>query len=160
MMDYSEQLYDATNGLEDNNTSNPIEYIQSIESSPKWSGWRDEFAQNMWVAYTTKKECASTSSGKKLNSRSENSEMSGEFFKCTGERLENIAQMTGYDNDIITTRKQVFEILSRINNLTLVDKLDVCEIIGNKIESLKIFIGLLEEARHVYVHRVLDRHKA
>ncbi|KAL8516389.1 hypothetical protein ACS0TY_014879 [Phlomoides rotata] len=86
--------------------------------------------------------------------------MSGEFFKCTGERLENIAQMTGYDNDIITTHKQVFEILSRINNLTLVDKLDVCEIIGNKIESLKIFIGLLEEARHVYVHRVLDRHKA
>ncbi|KAL8473964.1 hypothetical protein ACS0TY_030713 [Phlomoides rotata] len=62
------------------------------------------------IVYTTKKDCASTSSGKKLKSRSENFDSSmtlmfGEFFKCTGERLENIAQRIGYDKDIGTARK-------------------------------------------------------
>ncbi|KAL8526670.1 hypothetical protein ACS0TY_015755 [Phlomoides rotata] len=84
----------------------------------------------------------------------------GEFFKSTGERLETIAQRIGYDKDIGTARKQVFEMLGGIQSLTLVDKLDVCEIIGAKIEWLEIFMGLPEDARSVYVHRVLDRHRA
>ncbi|KAL8514512.1 hypothetical protein ACS0TY_013570 [Phlomoides rotata] len=86
--------------------------------------------------------------------------MFGEFFKCTGEGLENIAQRIGYDKDIGTARKQVFEMLGGIQSLTLVDKLDVCKIIGAKIEWLEIFMGLPEDVRVVYVHRVLDHHRA
>ncbi|KAL8507363.1 hypothetical protein ACS0TY_018058 [Phlomoides rotata] len=117
------------------------------------------------VAYNTKKDCAASSSGKKLKLQSDNSESSmatmfGEFFKCTGERLENIAQRIGYDKDIGTARKEVFGMLDGIESLCLVDKLDVCEIIGAKIEWLEIFLGLPEEARAVYVHRVLDRHRS
>ncbi|KAL8544655.1 hypothetical protein ACS0TY_005041 [Phlomoides rotata] len=113
----------------------------------------------------TKKDRVTTTSGKKQKSRSEISESSvtavfGEFFKSTGERLETIAQRIGYDKDIGTARKQVFGMLEGIQSLTLVDKLDVCEIIGAKIEWLEIFMGLPEDARPVYVHRVLDRHRA
>ncbi|KAL8545937.1 hypothetical protein ACS0TY_005886 [Phlomoides rotata] len=117
------------------------------------------------VEYTTKKDRATTNSGKKQKSKSEISDSSvtamfGKFFKCTGERLENIAQRIGYDKDIGTARKQVFEMLGGIQSLTLIDKLDVCEIIGAKIEWLEIFMGLPEDARAVYVHRVLDRRRA
>ncbi|KAL8499280.1 hypothetical protein ACS0TY_022311 [Phlomoides rotata] len=58
----------------------------------------------------TKKDCVTTTSGKKQKSRSEILESSvttvvGEFFKSTGERLETIAQRIGYDKDIGTARK-------------------------------------------------------
>ncbi|KAL8460011.1 hypothetical protein ACS0TY_031792 [Phlomoides rotata] len=103
----------------------------------------------------TKKDRVTTTSGKKQKSRSKISESSvtavfGEFFKSTGVRLETIAQRIGYDKDIGTARKQVFEMLGGIQSLTMVDKLDVYEIIGAKVGWLEIFMGLPEDARPVY----------
>ncbi|KAL8536429.1 hypothetical protein ACS0TY_011876 [Phlomoides rotata] len=168
----AEDVPDAYTTLEENDSPIPVA-DQGVQEETEFNGvnqsgkrkaeMKEGQGENN-IPTATKKDCASTS-GKKQKSRSENSEslmttMFGEFFKCTGERLENIAQRIGYDKDIRTARKQVFEMLGGIDSLTLVDKLDVCEIIGSKIEWLEIFMGLPEDARSVYVHRVLDRHRA
>ncbi|KAL8487656.1 hypothetical protein ACS0TY_024104 [Phlomoides rotata] len=77
-----------------------------------------------------------------------------------GKRKTDMKEDQGESNVEYTKKDRVTTTSGGIQSLTLVDKLDVCEIIGAKVEWLEIFMGLPEDARPVYVHRVLDRHRA
>ncbi|KAL8529302.1 hypothetical protein ACS0TY_006647 [Phlomoides rotata] len=78
----------------------------------------------------------------------------------TGDRLEMVARRICYDHNLGIARKQLFGILGKIEGLSIRDKLDVAEILGAKVELMEIFIGLTDDARALYVMRILDRTKA
>ncbi|KAL8490253.1 hypothetical protein ACS0TY_025965 [Phlomoides rotata] len=134
----AEDVPDAYTSLDDNDGPIPTADqgaheqtgFQGNQTSKRKVEMNEEQGENN-VTYNIKKDCVVSGSKKKLKSRSDNSKSSmatmfGEFFKCNGERLENIAQSIGYDKDIGTARKQVFEMLGGIDSLSLVDKQGQC----------------------------------
>ncbi|KAL8546369.1 hypothetical protein ACS0TY_006188 [Phlomoides rotata] len=49
-IDPSEQQLNSSL-VDDDVVGDNVEYVPSVESSPEWSGWRDELAQNMWAVW-------------------------------------------------------------------------------------------------------------
>ncbi|KAL8529929.1 hypothetical protein ACS0TY_007119 [Phlomoides rotata] len=102
------------------------------------------------------------SGGKKRKTNSEQSEpeltkLFGEFCKNTGDRLETIASRIGYDHDLGTARKQIYEQLGNIEGLSIKDKLHASKIIGGKVETLEMWTTLPDDARVVFVMEILGR---
>ncbi|XP_057778869.1 uncharacterized protein LOC130997546 [Salvia miltiorrhiza] len=79
-----------------------------------------------------------------------------EMMNNTGQRLETLANRVGYDFDIGKARKEVFEVLKAIPELSLDERFDVCELLAYKVERLEIFMGLPEDARPAYAKRLLE----
>lgn len=99
-------------------------------------------------------------SGRKRKGKSDANEPStakilGQFCHATRERLVTIANRIDYDHDLGVARKRLFTELGTIPGLTIRDRLNVAKIIGSKVESLEMWIGLPDEARAVYVLDVL-----
>lgn len=65
----------------------------------------------------------------------------------------------GHEHDLTEKRTLVFGLLADVPGLTTVQKLDVTELIGAKVERLDIFMGLDNDARALYALLLLDRAK-
>ncbi|KAL8488703.1 hypothetical protein ACS0TY_024842 [Phlomoides rotata] len=114
------------------------------------------------TAYNTREAQISGHAGKKrkvgdnVNEQTV-AELLRTLCKATGDRLETIASRIGYDHDLGQSRKQLFEQLGKIPDLTTHDKLDLSLMLGAKTECLEIFMGLPDDARTIYAMRLLGR---
>ncbi|XP_057771188.1 uncharacterized protein LOC130990999 [Salvia miltiorrhiza] len=102
-----------------------------------------------------------TTSGakKKRKQRDESAslmEFMGEISRNTAQRLEMLANRTGYEFDLAQARKAVFEQVMLIPGLSLEETFDVTELLAYKVERLEIFMGLPPDARIAYAMRLLQ----
>ncbi|KAL8461713.1 hypothetical protein ACS0TY_032990 [Phlomoides rotata] len=72
--------------------------------------------------------------------------MLGDFYNSTGERLYKIANRIGYDHDLGTERKLLFEKLGKLLRLSMRDRINISVLIGRKVKNLEIWTTLLDEA--------------
>ncbi|KAL8523653.1 hypothetical protein ACS0TY_013574 [Phlomoides rotata] len=108
------------------------------------------------------KPASSKSTGKKRKSTTDITiepmvRMLGEFCNSTGERLDKIANRIGYDRDLGTEHKLLFEQLEKLPGLSMRDRIKVSVLIGSKVENLEIWTTLPNEARLVYVNDLLGK---
>lgn len=101
-------------------------------------------------------------SGKKRKTKTSSSdpliaELLRDLCRTTGDRLDNIARRIGYDFNLGEKRAKVYGMLRDVPGLSMVQKLDVTQIIGSKVEILEIFMGLPEDARALYAIRLLEK---
>ncbi|KAL8492709.1 hypothetical protein ACS0TY_024054 [Phlomoides rotata] len=62
---------------------------------------------------------------------------------------------SGYEHDLGSARKLLFEQLDVVPGLSIKDKLKASVLIGGKVEYLEIWSTLPDEARVIYVNDVL-----
>ncbi|XP_057766301.1 uncharacterized protein LOC130986786 [Salvia miltiorrhiza] len=111
------------------------------------------------TAQSTKLE-ATTSGNKKKRKQSDESgnvfAYLGEISRNTGQRLDTLSSRVGYEFDVSKARKEVFEQVSLLPDLSLEQIFDVTELLAYKVERLDIFLGLPAEARFAYTMRLLQ----
>ncbi|XP_047971964.1 uncharacterized protein LOC125214833 [Salvia hispanica] len=69
--------------------------------------------------------------------------------------LQHLSTRIGYEVDLSKTRRELFNLLGNIPDLSLDDKFDVCETLGEKPELLDLFMGLPDTVKPAYVKHVL-----
>ncbi|KAL1545531.1 hypothetical protein AAHA92_22246 [Salvia divinorum] len=77
----------------------------------------------------------------------------------TNKRLEVISSRIGYEFDLGKARQEVFDKLGGVVGLTIEQRYDLCDILGDKSQRLEIFIGMPAEARPGYVLRLLEQNQ-
>ncbi|KAL1535912.1 hypothetical protein AAHA92_28635 [Salvia divinorum] len=73
----------------------------------------------------------------------------------TNVTLLHLFTRIGHEVDLSKTRRELFNLLGNIPDLSLDDKFDVCEALGEKPERLDLFMGLPDSVKPAYVMRVL-----
>ncbi|KAL1569522.1 hypothetical protein AAHA92_00993 [Salvia divinorum] len=87
-------------------------------------------------------------------------EMLGRMQDDTNERLDKLTNRIGFEFEASSKeRKEVVDILSAIPELTLVQQIDVAEIILDKVERVEHYMRLPEESHLTYVSRALEKHR-
>ena len=74
----------------------------------------------------------------------------------TNSRLEVIAARIGYEFDMGKAQSEVFDKLGTVEGLTLGERYELCDILSEKSQRLRIFMGMPENARLGYVKRFID----
>lgn len=74
----------------------------------------------------------------------------------TNTRLEVISSRIGYEFDMGHARQAVFDKLGDVEGLTLDQRYQLCNILGDKPQHLEVFMGMPVEARLGYVLRMMD----
>lgn len=69
----------------------------------------------------------------------------------TNTRLEMIASRIGYEFDMGKARQEVFDKLGTVDGLTLRQRYELCNILGDKPQRLEIFNGMPAASRLGYV---------
>ncbi|KAL1545929.1 hypothetical protein AAHA92_22597 [Salvia divinorum] len=77
----------------------------------------------------------------------------------TNNRLEVIAARIGYEFDLGKARQEVFEKLGEVNGLTLDQRYELCDILGDKSQRLEVFMGMPSHARLGYVMRLIHQNQ-
>ncbi|KAL8469252.1 hypothetical protein ACS0TY_032178 [Phlomoides rotata] len=72
--------------------------------------------------------------------------MLGDFYNSTGQRLYKIVNRIGYDHDMGTECKLLFEKLGKLLRLSMRDRINISVLIGRKVKNLEIWTTLLDEA--------------
>lgn len=95
--------------------------------------------------------------GKATNPIQDLCQLLGDIHKDKNDRLGAFAEGITYQADLGKARKKVFGLLQNIPHLSLDDVHDVGEILVDKPEHLEYFMGLPEEGRPAYVHRLMKK---
>ena len=74
----------------------------------------------------------------------------------TNTRLEVISSRIEYDFDIGHARHAVFEKLGDVEGLTLDQRYQLCNILGDKPQRLEVFMGMSAEAHLGYLVKLMD----
>ncbi|KAL1569476.1 hypothetical protein AAHA92_00951 [Salvia divinorum] len=82
----------------------------------------------------------------------------GKMHEDTNARLQCLTLRIGYEYDLSKARKEVFEVLGRIPELTLKQRYEAGDIILEKVQRLDFFLGMPEEARLGYVEHALEKY--
>ncbi|XP_042005245.1 uncharacterized protein LOC121753990 [Salvia splendens] len=77
----------------------------------------------------------------------------------TNSRLDLVASKIGYEFDLGKARQEVFNKLEIVEGLSLEERYDLCNILGDKSQRLEIFIGMPAHARLGYLKRLLSKHR-
>ncbi|KAL8473217.1 hypothetical protein ACS0TY_030154 [Phlomoides rotata] len=82
----------------------------------------------------------------------------GEIFKSSDDRLGEVVKSIGcqYETNSAQTRKDVFNMLESITDLSLDERLDAADMLSKNTQRLEMFSGLPEAARSRYIRRLLD----
>ncbi|KAL8473855.1 hypothetical protein ACS0TY_030639 [Phlomoides rotata] len=82
----------------------------------------------------------------------------GEIFKSSNDRLGEVVKSIGcqYETNSAQTRKDVFNMLESITDLSLDERLDAADMLSKNMQRLEMFTGLSEAARSRYIHCLLD----
>lgn len=82
-------------------------------------------------------------------------EVMNTFTDKADARLEQIAQRIGYAHDASNARKKVFEALENIPGFTLEERVDAAKLVVNNTHELELFFSLPDEARVVFLKKLL-----
>ncbi|KAG6434108.1 hypothetical protein SASPL_105730 [Salvia splendens] len=74
----------------------------------------------------------------------------------TNSRLDVIASRIGYEFDMGKARQEVFDKLGMVDGLSLDQRYDLCNILGDKPQRLEVFIGMPASARLGYVLKLIE----
>ncbi|KAG6415670.1 hypothetical protein SASPL_123084 [Salvia splendens] len=74
----------------------------------------------------------------------------------TNSRLDVIASRIGYEFDMGKARQEVFDKLGTVDGLSLDQRYDLCNILGDKPQRLEVFIGMPASARLGYVLKLIE----
>ncbi|KAL8473825.1 hypothetical protein ACS0TY_029933 [Phlomoides rotata] len=82
----------------------------------------------------------------------------GEIFKSSNDLLGDIVKSIGcqYETNSAQTRKDVFNMLESITDLSLDERLDATDMLSKNTKHLEMFTVLLEAARSHYIRRLRD----
>lgn len=72
-------------------------------------------------------------------------------------RLAELVKRIGYEFDLGKARGEAFVKLGDIPGLSIDQRFDVCEMLGKEVSQLQIFMGLPDDARPLYVSRLLSK---
>ncbi|KAG6408083.1 hypothetical protein SASPL_131086 [Salvia splendens] len=100
-------------------------------------------------------------SGKKRKAATNNIcliQILGRMQDDTNERLDKLTKRIAFEFDASKARNEVVDILSAMPELTLVQQIDVTEIILEKVEWVEHFIRLAEGSLLTYVSRALEKY--
>ncbi|XP_042013139.1 uncharacterized protein LOC121761568 isoform X1 [Salvia splendens] len=74
----------------------------------------------------------------------------------TNSRLEMILARIGYEFDLGQARQDVFAKLCDVDGLTLNQRYELCNILGDKPQRMEIFMGMQESARLGYLLKLIE----
>ncbi|KAL1540578.1 hypothetical protein AAHA92_24913 [Salvia divinorum] len=74
----------------------------------------------------------------------------------TNSCLDFISARIGYEFDFGKARQEVFDKLGDVDGLTLDQRYELCDILGDKSQRLEVFMGMPVHARLGYVLRLID----
>ncbi|KAL1566950.1 hypothetical protein AAHA92_02487 [Salvia divinorum] len=77
--------------------------------------------------------------------------------QATNSRLDIISSRIGYEFDLGKARQDVFDKLGTVDGLTLDQRYDLCDILGDKPQRLEVFMGMPANARLGYVLRLIHQ---
>lgn len=77
----------------------------------------------------------------------------------TNARLEVISMRIGYEFDMGKARQDVYDKLGSVEGLTIAQRYQLCNILGDKPQRLEVFMGMPESARLGYVLMLIDDHR-
>ncbi|KAL1564376.1 hypothetical protein AAHA92_06727 [Salvia divinorum] len=84
-------------------------------------------------------------------------EFLGNLHAQTNSRLDIISSRIGYEFDLGKARQDVFDKLGTVDGLTLDQRYDLCDILGDKPQRLEVFMGMPANARLGYVLRLIHQ---
>ncbi|XP_047955868.1 uncharacterized protein LOC125201697 [Salvia hispanica] len=79
----------------------------------------------------------------------------GKMHEDTNVTLLHLFTRIGHEVDLSKTRRELFNLLGNIPDLSLTDKFVVCETLGGNPARLDLFMGLPDSVKPAYVLRVL-----
>ncbi|KAL1549473.1 hypothetical protein AAHA92_17575 [Salvia divinorum] len=65
--------------------------------------------------------------------------------------------MIGYEFDLGKARQEIFTMLGNVEGLSIEQRYELCDILGDKSQRLEIFMGMPAEARLGYVLRLIEQ---
>ncbi|KAL1540204.1 hypothetical protein AAHA92_24590 [Salvia divinorum] len=71
-------------------------------------------------------------------------------------RMDVLSNRIGYEVDLSKARNELYERLGHIPGLTIHDKLDICDALIKERDRLDFFMGSSDDARDIYVMRILS----
>lgn len=74
----------------------------------------------------------------------------------TNSRLEVISARIGYEFDLGKARQDVFDKLCTVEGLTLVQRYQLCNILGDKSQRLEVFMGMPASMRLGYLLMLIE----
>ncbi|KAL1559484.1 hypothetical protein AAHA92_09821 [Salvia divinorum] len=77
----------------------------------------------------------------------------------TNSHLEVISSRIGYEFDLGKARQEEFEKLGNVDGLTLDQRYELCDILGDKPQRLEVFMGMPANARLGYVLRLIEQNR-
>ncbi|KAL1546423.1 hypothetical protein AAHA92_23023 [Salvia divinorum] len=77
----------------------------------------------------------------------------------TNSHLELISARIGYEFDMGKARQEVFDKLGTVDGLTLDQRYELCDILGDKPQRLEVFMGMPATARLGYVLRLIAHNR-
>ncbi|KAL8480114.1 hypothetical protein ACS0TY_026880 [Phlomoides rotata] len=78
------------------------------------------------------------------------------FCNTASDRLGEIAQRIGHDQDMSTTRKTIYSSVSKMDTLTLQEKLRATALIARHAEDIDVFFSLPDEDRKEWILMLLN----
>ncbi|KAL1536920.1 hypothetical protein AAHA92_29494 [Salvia divinorum] len=84
-------------------------------------------------------------------------EFLGNLHAQTNSRLDIISSKIGYEFDLGKARQDVFDKLGTMDGLTLDQRYDLCDILGDKPQRLEVFIRMPTNARFGYAIRLIHQ---
>ncbi|KAL1546013.1 hypothetical protein AAHA92_22672 [Salvia divinorum] len=97
---------------------------------------------------------------RKLNSNdSALMEFLGKLHAETNSRLEVISSRIGYEFDMGKARQVVFDKLGDVDGLSLDQRYELCDILGDKPQRLEVFLGMPSTAKLGYVLRLIQHNR-
>ncbi|KAL8557214.1 hypothetical protein ACS0TY_004598 [Phlomoides rotata] len=82
----------------------------------------------------------------------------GKFCKSSDDRIGSLVRVIGDDADIGNSRKDLFNVLGDIDDLTEDERIDAAHFFAKNADCLQMFMGMAEGSRARYVRRLLGDH--
>ncbi|KAL1564276.1 hypothetical protein AAHA92_06641 [Salvia divinorum] len=86
-------------------------------------------------------------------------EFLGNLHAETNSRLDVISSRIGYEFDMGKARQEVFDKLGNVDGLTLDQRYELCDILGDKPHRLEVFLGMPSSAKLGYVLRLIHHNR-
>ncbi|KAL8496258.1 hypothetical protein ACS0TY_020100 [Phlomoides rotata] len=157
----AEDVLDAANGIRNECDPDLGEHFVNPTPTPP-----DEAPVDMDVASETPAVDNSVSpkiSGKKRGASDSSMadrlcDVLGKFCKSSDDRIGSLVRVIGDDADIGNSRKDLFNVLGDIDDLTEDERIDAAHFFAKNADCLQMFMGMAEGSRARYVRRLLGGH--
>ncbi|KAL8482300.1 hypothetical protein ACS0TY_028460 [Phlomoides rotata] len=81
-----------------------------------------------------------------------------QFCRANDNRFDSLVHVIGYEYTLGSARKELPKVLAGIPELTEDERIDAAHMFAKNPECLEMFMGMADESRARYVHRLLNGH--